>query len=188
LPNVDYLDRSIGFIVQHGDLLDLNSLYDIADEFESAGQAIATRKHRRDSDDSDSDSSSDTGVYCRACRSKREKLGPTSIKDPEVLRIGKGLVKETRKLAFERNEQLRLVVLSDLLEKRLHDFVNIKFTTPKKPKTKRKSKTKTQHNTPPTVSKPYPPPSAFMPTSVPPPPSTLRRSHRIATQRAAKEK
>ena len=170
----------IGVFVQHGDVLDLNSLYDIAQEFSSAGQAVAIRKQGRDSDNSDSESSSsETGIFCQSCRAKWQKLGPTSIHDPEMLRVGRGLVKETRLLAEVRNEQLRLVCLSDLLDKRLHDFVNIKFTAPCQPKKKRCNKT--QHSTTSSVR------HSALSTSIPTlPPNnsllSLRRSPQIALQ------
>ncbi|KFH67364.1 hypothetical protein MVEG_06098 [Podila verticillata NRRL 6337] len=180
--NVDHLDETIGIFVQHGDLLDLNSLYDIAEEFSAAGNAIALQKRPRDSDDSGSESSSsESGVFCRACRAKRQKMGPTSIQDPETLRLGTALVKEIRLLTEVRNEQLRLVCLSDLMDKRLDEFVKLKFTVPHRSKKSRSKKT--LHSTPPPIAGPAPTPTPVPSLSNSPP--ILRRSSRIALQHAS---
>lgn len=174
--NPDLVDETIGFLLNNGSTQTSASLIDLVEEFTSAITSLGPRKRARDSDESDL-SSDETNLNCRTCRSaKRQQLGPTTLQDPMVLMLGKNLIKEARLLVQEKNERTRLLVLTDILDKRLDYFVAV-GKDPRTATNLSKPSPQTRPNLSTTLSSS--PPALSTRNNIP----LLRRSKRLATQK-----
>jgi hypothetical protein len=112
-------------MLHNGSTQTLASVLNLVEEFTSAMTSLGPRKHACNNDEPDS-SSDETSLDCQACRSMRhQQLGSATLQDPTVLILSKKLIKEACHLMQEKKEWTWLLVLTDILDKRLDYFATV---------------------------------------------------------------